>query len=1199
ETSGAAIKAPVKKSLRSKRLMKTGNASSVKAAEPNQSAPVDKPLESIGEKNEKNEKDEMQGSTEGTAAAGEPATHTDTKPVAENKVEQLPEIQNSSSQTTTASSADDDLFVEAKEYPITNSISSPQAMAARPTLITIGEEQTETKNEPVDQPQEDALAAVVSTEDAKEPAADVFDTTGDAAVAVAADEEVGKDNREDSSIKTKETSPLPSPINRPTISPIATTLPAPASTTPNLSPGADDAKGPLLRFNRMSAVIPAVDASSSEAVAARNATLARSVSLRHPPGAAGRRRPSLSAGSKGKNRRSILLTSFTPPVPSGIGLGSGNDNTSDGNSSTATTTRSSIESQTESTHASGALDISIGGKQFKRSSIMLDGYSTSSRRSSNRISPEMGSSAILLRPSTDSNTNANEAKSIIPPSLQNIGARIGSVVGARQKNATQGNNDRPPSPPAWIKEVQRRKQEKLKAQEMEQASSNAELADPAAAAAAAPEAATTAVVAEPARMDNNEDTPLSEINLNASDDSDALPASLPPASNLEVKRSATIAGTYAADKPLSPIEELAYASSAAADPQQLHSSSSPPMNSTSIYRSFSASFGIGQSPPSNSSAAPPLAERQRSPSQTSTTGLFAAVSSFFGRNAAAGSTAANSVSSATLSPGTVAAVHGANRGSSSNASANTMDIGGNGVGGSHPDNSLADMAANAAAAAGAGNSELEDMLLRQLEAQNQQIFNDNKARVFALENMKASAAQPKDAASGQDSNDEDVDWDFWGNLINDYTRVAKNESRKLSRLIHSGIPKAIRGTVWQLMTASKDDPSLGDTYRKLVDYQIEEGNEEESKNEKLIKHDLARTFPKLDYFKDSDGAGQEGLFNVLRAYSLYDREVGYCQGLSFIVGPLLLNMPDEEAFCVLVKLMFTYGLRGHFLPTMDDLQLRLYQFDHIFKDTLPLLCKHFEEQGIETTMYVSQWLMTMFAYRLPIDLTFRLFDVIFAEGLDCLLRVAIAVLKRSQTRLLSLKFEAILQYLNEGPLFAFYTHASPDTLVRDANQVTYVTPKLLARLRKKYIEEMEQKMEEEEESYKLRSENERLQKETVHLQSMLQQVSLEHSELTSEFANVQRVLKQLEEDNSRMQSTIGGLELRLKDERDVAEKQLKQEMDQLAEKNIQLTFNNQKLQDHVQDVEETLVQIKILYAESENQRELLAKKFEDLRRALK
>ncbi|PSR71757.1 hypothetical protein PHLCEN_2v12361 [Hermanssonia centrifuga] len=36
-------------------------------------------------------------------------------------------------------------------------------------------------------------------------------------------------------------------------------------------------------------------------------------------------------------------------------------------------------------------------------------------------------------------------------------------------------------------------------------------------------------------------------------------------------------------------------------------------------------------------------------------------------------------------------------------------------------------------------------------------------------------------------------------------------------------------------------------------------------------------------------------------------------------------MPDEEAFCLLVRLMHSYDLRGHFLPEMPKLQLRMFQ----------------------------------------------------------------------------------------------------------------------------------------------------------------------------------------------------------------------------------------------------------------------------------
>lgn len=74
-------------------------------------------------------------------------------------------------------------------------------------------------------------------------------------------------------------------------------------------------------------------------------------------------------------------------------------------------------------------------------------------------------------------------------------------------------------------------------------------------------------------------------------------------------------------------------------------------------------------------------------------------------------------------------------------------------------------------------------------------------------------------------------------------------------------------------------------------------------------------------------------------------------------------MPDEEAFCVLVRLMHSYGLRDMFLPEMPGLQLRLFQFDRLVEELLPVLHVHFVRQGVKSSMYCSQWFLTMFSYR--------------------------------------------------------------------------------------------------------------------------------------------------------------------------------------------------------------------------------------------
>ena len=62
----------------------------------------------------------------------------------------------------------------------------------------------------------------------------------------------------------------------------------------------------------------------------------------------------------------------------------------------------------------------------------------------------------------------------------------------------------------------------------------------------------------------------------------------------------------------------------------------------------------------------------------------------------------------------------------------------------------------------------------------------------------------------------------------------------------------------------------------------------------MLFYALGRTFPTHPYFSRQLGAGQLSLFNLLKAYSLIDKEVGYCQGLSFVAGILLMHVSKDN-----------------------------------------------------------------------------------------------------------------------------------------------------------------------------------------------------------------------------------------------------------------------------------------------------------------
>ncbi|KAG0201338.1 hypothetical protein BGX28_005810 [Mortierella sp. GBA30] len=293
----------------------------------------------------------------------------------------------------------------------------------------------------------------------------------------------------------------------------------------------------------------------------------------------------------------------------------------------------------------------------------------------------------------------------------------------------------------------------------------------------------------------------------------------------------------------------------------------------------------------------------------------------------------------------------------------------------------------------------------------------------------------------------EIDWEFWGMLVEDYNAVASKLPHLLAARVRQGLPSKLRGLIWQSMSQASST-YLETMYTQLL--------KEHSPYERIIQRDLARTFPQIDMFKEEGGKGQEMLRNVLKAYSLYDPHVGYCQGLGFLVGPLLMNMGEKEAFCVFVRLMETYDMRTMFTLNMEGLQLRLYQFSKLLSEHLPMLHAHLSFHAIHAAMYASQWFLSLFAYTYPLPLVLRIYDVVFTEGApETIMRVAVAFLKKNEEKLMQLQeFEDLLEVLS-SKLYDVYEDNAGE-VIRDAMTLsTAITKEKLDALAMAYIAELE------------------------------------------------------------------------------------------------------------------------------------------------
>uniref|UniRef100_A0A8C7KXK0 Ecotropic viral integration site 5 n=1 Tax=Oncorhynchus kisutch TaxID=8019 RepID=A0A8C7KXK0_ONCKI len=400
---------------------------------------------------------------------------------------------------------------------------------------------------------------------------------------------------------------------------------------------------------------------------------------------------------------------------------------------------------------------------------------------------------------------------------------------------------------------------------------------------------------------------------------------------------------------------------------------------------------------------------------------------------------------------------------------------------------------------------------RLLETDSKSLRSVNGSRRNSVSSLVSSSS-----ASSNLSHLEEDSWILWGRIVNEWEDFRKKNEKQLKDLVRKGIPHHFRAIVWQLLCNAQNMP-IKDQYSELLKMT--------SPCEKLIRRDIARTYPEHDFFKE-DSLGQEVLFNVMKAYSLVDREVGYCQGSAFIVGLLLMQMPEEEAFCVFVKLMQDYRLRELFKPSMAELGLCMYQFEYMIQELLPDLHIHFQAQSFHTSMYASSWFLTIFLTSFPLPVATRIFDIFMLEGLEIVFRVGLAILQMNQAELIQLDMEGMLQYFQR--VIPHQLESGPDKVILAAYNVKY-NAKKMKKLEKEYTTIKTKEMEEQVEIKRLRTEN-RLLKQRIDTLEKGQVTRAQEAEETylvmRELATVRQQSEEATAQLELAQSTIRDLQQR-------------------------------------------------------------------------
>jgi len=144
------------------------------------------------------------------------------------------------------------------------------------------------------------------------------------------------------------------------------------------------------------------------------------------------------------------------------------------------------------------------------------------------------------------------------------------------------------------------------------------------------------------------------------------------------------------------------------------------------------------------------------------------------------------------------------------------------------------------------------------------------------------------------------------------------------------------------------------------------------------------------------------LFNVCKAYSIYNPSIGYTQGMNFIAGALLFMMEEINAF-----LMFSFIIDKYIAPLvanyMEGVLLDQDVLKELIRERMPDFYEHMQRLDYDVSMFVTGWFTAMFMDSFAFSTVMRLWDIIICRGATFMVIIVFAVLKLFEKGLIKCK----------------------------------------------------------------------------------------------------------------------------------------------------------------------------------------------------
>ncbi|XP_047325654.1 TBC1 domain family member 15-like [Impatiens glandulifera] len=198
----------------------------------------------------------------------------------------------------------------------------------------------------------------------------------------------------------------------------------------------------------------------------------------------------------------------------------------------------------------------------------------------------------------------------------------------------------------------------------------------------------------------------------------------------------------------------------------------------------------------------------------------------------------------------------------------------------------------------------------------------------------------------------------------------------------------------------------------------------------LIEKDVVRTDRSLSFYDGDDNPNVNLLGDILLTYSFYNFDLGYCQGMSDFLSPILFIMQDEsESFWCFVALMERLG--PNFNRDQNGVHSQLFALSKLVELLDSPLHNYFKQNDCLNYFFCFRWVLIQFKREFEFEGTMRLWEVLWTHYLSehLHLYVCVAILKRQKNKIIGeeMDFDTLLKFINE-----LSGHIDLDSALRDA-----------------------------------------------------------------------------------------------------------------------------------------------------------------------